>query len=297
MRSRSSGPGTAARPPSRTPRWKGAIRRSIRTSPRTRQGFERCFTSSRSRAASAAMSRPRRPAAARGRRAGLLAGHTRMAPRSTTRAWSCSVSSATARRRRARSRQLARQQVRQPVRTDGAVVPILHLNGYKIANPTLLARIPDEELKAFFVGHGYRPHIVAGDEPPAMHQRMAGVMDNVMAGWRPSRKLVRTATRPPALADDRPAKPEGLDRSTRGRRPAGRRQLPLPPGPLRRHAQEPRATWHSSRPGCAAIRPRNCSTSRLPASRDRSATTCRPPAHDRQPARERRAPAPRPRPA
>ena len=48
-----------------------------------------------------------------------------------------------------------------PVR-DGAVVPILHLNGYKIANPTVLARIPDEELSAFFVGHGYEPHLRRG---------------------------------------------------------------------------------------------------------------------------------------
>jgi xylulose-5-phosphate/fructose-6-phosphate phosphoketolase len=66
-----------------------------------------------------------------------------------------------------------------PVR-DGAVVPILHLNGYKIANPTLLARIPDAELEAFFVGHGYRPHIVAGHEPAQMHQAMAATMDVVM---------------------------------------------------------------------------------------------------------------------
>jgi xylulose-5-phosphate/fructose-6-phosphate phosphoketolase len=63
---------------------------------------------------------------------------------------------------------------------DGAVVPILQLNGYKIANPTVLARIPHEELEAFFVGHGYKPHFVEGDEPEAMHQRMAAVMDQVM---------------------------------------------------------------------------------------------------------------------
>ena len=66
-----------------------------------------------------------------------------------------------------------------PVR-DGTVVPILHLNGYKIANPTVLARIPDAELEAFFIGHGYRPHLVAGDDPAVMHQQMAGVMDVVM---------------------------------------------------------------------------------------------------------------------
>src|ERR1700761_7307391 len=56
---------------------------------------------------------------------------------------------------------------------DGAVLPILHLNGYKIANPTVLARIPENELEMFFKGMGWNPHIVAGDEPVAMHQKMA----------------------------------------------------------------------------------------------------------------------------
>ena len=56
---------------------------------------------------------------------------------------------------------------------DGAVLPILHLNGYKIAGPTVLARIPDEELHQLLVGYGYKPYVVAGDEPAAMHQKMA----------------------------------------------------------------------------------------------------------------------------
>ena len=51
-----------------------------------------------------------------------------------------------------------------PIR-DGAVLPILHLNGYKIANPTILARIPHEELEALFIGYGYKPHFVEGDDP------------------------------------------------------------------------------------------------------------------------------------
>jgi xylulose-5-phosphate/fructose-6-phosphate phosphoketolase len=63
-----------------------------------------------------------------------------------------------------------------PVR-DGAVLPILHLNGYKIANPTVLARIPHEELRALMEGHGHRPYFVSGDDPPAVHQQMAAVMD------------------------------------------------------------------------------------------------------------------------
>ena len=63
--------------------------------------------------------------------------------------------------------------------TDGAVLPILHLNGYKIANPAILARIGSEELRSLFVGHGYKPHLVEGDEPAAMHQLMAATLDTV----------------------------------------------------------------------------------------------------------------------
>ena len=69
-------------------------------------------------------------------------------------------------------------------RTDGAVLPILHLNGYKIANPTLLARIPDEELVALFDGYGYRPIVVAGgfdgEEPAAVHRRFAAALDEAL---------------------------------------------------------------------------------------------------------------------
>src|SRR5689334_10457199 len=63
---------------------------------------------------------------------------------------------------------------------DGAVLPILHLNGYKIANPTVLARISKEELTSLFVGYGYKPYFVAGDEPEAMHQLMAATLDTVL---------------------------------------------------------------------------------------------------------------------
>jgi xylulose-5-phosphate/fructose-6-phosphate phosphoketolase len=57
------------------------------------------------------------------------------------------------------------------------VLPILHLNGYKIANPTILARIGDDELTALLTGYGYRPYLVEGDEPAAVHQRLAATMD------------------------------------------------------------------------------------------------------------------------
>ncbi len=64
--------------------------------------------------------------------------------------------------------------------TDGAVIPILHLNGYKIANPTVLARIPKGELEALFDGYGYRVYVVDGSDPPVVHQRMAAVLDQVL---------------------------------------------------------------------------------------------------------------------
>lgn len=64
---------------------------------------------------------------------------------------------------------------------DGAVLPILHLNGYKIANPTLLARMSHEELKSLFIGYGYTPYFVEGDDPEIMHQLMAETMDLVMS--------------------------------------------------------------------------------------------------------------------
>ena len=64
--------------------------------------------------------------------------------------------------------------------TDGAVLPILHLNGYKIANPTVLARIGDAELTSLLEGYGHRVHWVDGHEPDVMHQRMASVLDEVV---------------------------------------------------------------------------------------------------------------------
>jgi xylulose-5-phosphate/fructose-6-phosphate phosphoketolase len=65
--------------------------------------------------------------------------------------------------------------------TDGAVLPILHLNGYKIASPTILARIPKDELQKLFEGYGYKPYFVEGHEPAQVHQDLAAVMDTVTA--------------------------------------------------------------------------------------------------------------------
>ena len=63
---------------------------------------------------------------------------------------------------------------------DGAVLPILHLNGYKIANPTVLSRISSEELTDLFVGYGYEPHFVEGSDPDTMHQLMAATLDSII---------------------------------------------------------------------------------------------------------------------
>lgn len=70
-----------------------------------------------------------------------------------------------------------------PVR-DGAVLPILHLNGYKIANPTILARVPAADLNSLFVGYGYKPHLVEGHDQLAMHRLMAATMENCLAEIR-----------------------------------------------------------------------------------------------------------------
>ncbi len=78
-----------------------------------------------------------------------------------------------------------------PVR-DGAVLPILHLNGYKIANPTVLARMTDEELTQFFTGHHWKPYFVEGHEPEAMHQLMAGTLDEVVKEIRAIQEKARS---------------------------------------------------------------------------------------------------------
>jgi xylulose-5-phosphate/fructose-6-phosphate phosphoketolase len=76
--------------------------------------------------------------------------------------------------------------------TDGAVLPILHLNGYKISNPTVLARIEHEELDQFLRGCGWMPHFVEGDDPETMHQLMAGALDEVIEDIRRFQRDART---------------------------------------------------------------------------------------------------------
>ena len=99
------------------------------------------------------------------------------------------------------------------------MLPILHLNGYKIANPTVLARIPRRgAARRCFEGYGYEPYFVEGDDPATMHQLMAATLDEVRRR-DPRASSARRATggdgRAAALADDRAAHAEGLDRARR----------------------------------------------------------------------------------
>jgi xylulose-5-phosphate/fructose-6-phosphate phosphoketolase len=99
-----------------------------------------------------------------------------------------------------------------PVR-DGAVLPILHLNGYKIANPTVLARISEEELRALLQGYGHEPRFVEGDDPAVVHQRMAAVLDEVVGEIR---EIQRAAREAPAAAPARPRWPMIVLRTPKG---------------------------------------------------------------------------------
>ena len=97
-------------------------------------------------------------------------------------------------------------------RTDGAVLPILHLNGYKIANPTVLARIPTEELLALMRGHGHRPILVAGDDPAQVHRELAAAMDDALDEIADIQRRARSANRPIG----RPAWPMIILRTPKG---------------------------------------------------------------------------------
>ena len=94
---------------------------------------------------------------------------------------------------------------------DGAVLPILHLNGYKIAGPTVLARIPHAELESLFIGYGYKCYFVEGHEPAAMHQQMAATMDAVVQEIRAIQSNARTNG-----FQQRPAWPMIILRSPKG---------------------------------------------------------------------------------
>ena len=102
------------------------------------------------------------------------------------------------------------------------MLPILHLNGYKIANPCVLARISHEELEQLFRGYGYTPYFVEGHEPETMHQQMAATLDTVVGEIQRIQADARRKRlhRAPALADDRAAHAQGLDLPQGDRRQA-----------------------------------------------------------------------------
>ena len=97
-----------------------------------------------------------------------------------------------------------------PIR-DGAVLPILHLNGYKIANPTVLARITPEELEALFQGYGWTPHVVEGDDPELMHQQMARTVEDCIQQIRAIQQEARSSGKA-----ERPRWPMIILRSPKG---------------------------------------------------------------------------------
>ena len=151
--------------------------------------------------------------------------------------------------------------------TDGAVLPILHLNGYKIANPTVLARIPHAELENLMRGYGYEPFTLEGDDPETMHQQAAAVFDTIFDRIAAIQKSAReavakgeTLARPawPMLICARPRAGPGrsLWTASRWRIPGGRTRC--------RSASCARSPiicgcWKS---GCAVISRRNSSTRR-----------------------------------
>ena len=95
--------------------------------------------------------------------------------------------------------------------TDGAVLPILHLNGYKISNPTIFSRIPHDEIKSFFEGCGWKPYFVEGDDPMTMHKKMAETMDTVVEEIKAIQKHARDEQDP-----ERPKWPMIILRTPKG---------------------------------------------------------------------------------
>ena len=259
---RRPGPGTAAPGWWPTPTSRAPTPRSTRTSAATRRACAGCSASSRSRAGSRATSRPRRPA--RSTRAASWATRwcTPTARRSTTRTCSCAASIGDG---EAETGPLAASwhsnKFLNPAR-DGAVLPVLHLNGYKIANPTVLARIPERELRALLEGYGYAPRFVEGAEPEAMHQLMAATLDEVADEIAAIQARARATARPtrPAWPMIVLRTPEGLDRAQGRRRAARRGLVPLAPGAAREPRHQPRAPRAAGGRGCAPTAPRSSST-------------------------------------
>ena len=146
---------------------------------------------------------------------------------------------------------------------DGAVLPVLHLNGYKIANPTVLARIPQDELRALLEGYGHAPVFVEGDEPEAVHRALAEALDGCLD------EIARIQARARDGAPERPRWPMIVLRTPKGW--TGPKEVDGQPAegtfrshqvPLAERRRGPRAPARCSRSGCARTGRRSCSTSR-----------------------------------
>ena len=185
---------------------------------------------------------------------------------------------------------------------DGAVLPILHLNGYKIANPTVLARIPRRRAgPRCSTGYGYKPYLVAGDDPA----------DGAPAARRDARH--GASTRSPTIQRGGPRRtasterprwpmivlrtPKGWTGPKRGRRHAGRGHLARPPGAARRRPRRTPSTWRELEDVAAqSTGPRSCSTTTArPRPELAELAARRRPADEREPARQRRRAPARPR--
>ena len=173
---------------------------------------------------------------------------------------------------------------------DGAVLPILHLNGYKIANPTVLARIGDDELAQLMRGYGYTPHFVEGDDPATVHQALAATLDTVIDDIQ----RIQAAARVPGATVVRPRWPMIVLKTPKGWTgpkqvdgPAGRRHLARAPGADRPHRQA-RAPAPARRLA-AQLSPRRTVRRRWSAARrPRRARADGPASHGHEPPRERR---------
>ena len=124
---------------------------------------------------------------------------------------------------------------------DGAVLPILHLNGYKIANPTILGRLDDDELASLLKGYGHEPLFVEGNDPAKCIANGPNARRGVRSNPRHPGSLLaaKASSERPTLADDRIAQSKGLDRPQGGRRQKGRRFLARPSGANRRVRTNP----------------------------------------------------------
>ena len=179
---------------------------------------------------------------------------------------------------------------------DGAVLPILHLNGYKIANPTILARIPQDELRALMEGYGYQPYFVEGSDPALVHQQMASVMDTVVGEIKDIQRAARVDG-----VSERPRWPMIVLKTPKGWTGPKVIDGVQIEGTWRSH-QVPMSevrtspanlaileTWLRELPGRGAVRRR-----RDPDPRTRHAAADRHQADEREPACQRRPAAPRP---